>query len=192
MAKVNQNFVVYALVSSEKPDEIRYIGQAVNLKNRIYNHRYAARKGQRQPVYDWMRSVKERGFKVMIRVLVRDAIYNKTEQELIAKFKATGLLLNLTDGGEGALGRTLSKDSCQKIAAANTGKKRSPEVIENYRKWRRSWTPPSPSPASREKMRAAKVGKPSNRKGMKVSQESKERMRAAWILRKKKEVVLHG
>jgi len=47
---------------------------------------------------------------------------------------STGSLCNLTDGGEGTLGRKVSEKTKNKISQSNIGKKASKETIENLKK----------------------------------------------------------
>jgi len=44
----------------------------------------------------------------------------------------TGFLRNLTDGGEGPLGRVVSQEQREKVRKANTGYRRTPEQMRNY------------------------------------------------------------
>ena len=50
--------------------------------------------------------------------------------------KGTGVLWNMTDGGEGCSGLIMPKETRAKIARALTGRKRPPEVIEKMAKGR--------------------------------------------------------
>ena len=46
----------------------------------------------------------------------------------------TGILRNLTDGGEGPLGRVVSQEQREKVRKANTGWKHTPESLANMSK----------------------------------------------------------
>jgi len=87
----------------------------------------------------WKRIVNKVGFSI-------DILYNnltweeaaKIEKELILEYGriniGTGILCNLTDGGEGTLGRIVSEETRLKISKSNIGRKVSKEGIENCRK----------------------------------------------------------
>jgi len=108
----------------------------------------------------------------------------------------TGILRNLTDGGEGQSGRVLSEDHKAKIKASmvmnaywigkvvpddvrqkmsvgRTGMKLSEEHKNNIRQ---SLLGKIKSEETRLKLSQANKGKPSNRKGVKVSDETRQRM----------------
>jgi len=84
----------------------------------------------------WKRIVNKVGFSI-------DILYNnltweeaaKIEKELILKYGriniGTGILCNLTDGGEGTLGRVVSQETRLKISNSNIGRKVSKETIKN-------------------------------------------------------------
>jgi len=119
----------------------------------------------------------------------------KYEKDLIAKYGrkdiGTGILRNLTDGGDGAsgyiqtpeakeklrlvhIGKKKSPESMEKTRLANLGKKRSPEIIE---KMRLANLGRKHTPETKEKMRLSKLGK-------KRSPESIEKTRLANTGRK--------
>ena len=108
----------------------------------------------------------------------------------------TGILRNLTDGGEGQSGRVLSEDHKakikaamiknafwigkvvpddvrQKMSAGRIGMKLSEEHKNNIRQ---SLLGKIKSEETRLKLSQANKGKPSNRKGVKVSDETRQRM----------------
>jgi ribosomal protein L14E/L6E/L27E len=96
---------VYALVASDEPDEIRYIGQTTHLlRQRLAKHLWDARHKltDNKPLSQWMRSVEGRGAKVLILSLVENAVLHVTEVEQIAEHRAKGCnLTNVAAGGEG-------------------------------------------------------------------------------------------
>ena len=85
----------------------------------------------------WKNIVNKNGFyyKIIFEFDCFDKCFEK-EKELIKKYGRidlkTGILCNMTDGGEGCL--NLSNTSKNKISKANKGKKRSDLVKENIRK----------------------------------------------------------
>jgi len=86
-----------------------------------------------QRTYYWNNIVKKCGWKVEI---VFDKLeWNEAclkEKELILKYGridlGTGLLVNLTDGGEGNFGRKASKETKAKMSKTRTGKKATSET----------------------------------------------------------------
>jgi hypothetical protein len=75
----------------------------------------------------------------------------------------TGILRNLTDGGEGASGFTMPREAVERVAALNRGLKRSEEA--------------------KAKMSAAKMGERHFRWGQKIPEETKVKMSEAAKLR---------
>jgi hypothetical protein len=103
----------------------------------------------------------------------------------------TGILRNLTDGGEGRSGYTLSEETREKLREKNIGRKRTPEQIEKHRK---SMTGKKLTKEHRknigdggrgrkmseqtiERMKVAAKQRGNNRSGTKHSEETKEKMR---------------
>lgn len=114
--------IVYGLYSSREPEALRYIGQTTQSPTtRLSQHRHYAKRKQ-TAVHKWFLREVQEGFLVELRVLHAEAVFNITEQELIAQYRADGArLLNLTDGGQGTLGW-----------CGNIGKKR-PDLAERNR-----------------------------------------------------------
>lgn len=77
--------------------------------------------------------------------------------------KGTGVLTNLTDGGEGAYGVIFTKERCDKISKALTGVKLSPERVEKCKQRRHT-------EYSKNKIRIEKTG-------LKASESTKAKMR---------------
>lgn len=150
-------FLVYIL---REPITLKpfYVGKG--LKNRPYHYiqRIKCNKYPKRPVYDKVFSLYKKGLKPEIEIFKKglteiDAF--ELEKELIKKYgrrdMKTGILLNLTDGGEGTsgmkhseefkqkfiqrilnnkwgVGRKLSVDAKQKISLKNKGFKHSEET----------------------------------------------------------------
>lgn len=91
------------------------------------------------------------------------------EKTLISFFgrldKKTGCLVNLTDGGEGAFGVIFSKERCEKISKALTGKKLSKERVEQCKLRRQT-------KETKAKISLVKTG-------LKASEETKAKMSAS-------------
>lgn len=96
--------VVYGLYSS-RDGELRYIGQTTQREStRLNQHRHYAKRKQ-TAVHKWFWREVSEGFSVELRVLCKDAVFNVTEIDFIAKHRSEGArLLNLTEGGEGTVG----------------------------------------------------------------------------------------
>ena len=133
MATGQQKCRVYGLVSSDEPNRIRYVGQTKrSLGRRLILHRYQAKNVMKNtPVGRWIQSEKERGNEIQIVCIVEDAIWNKTEIEVIARFKD---LLNRTKGGQGHYGSPQTALHKSRIRSALIGKKKSKQHAENIRK----------------------------------------------------------
>lgn len=108
---------VYALLDNKG---VRYIGKSVNVRLRLSEH-WRARTRKTYPVYNWLR--KQPGlWWTVLEFSVDKALLNELERKWIALFRPTGLLLNLTEGGEGTLGRTHSAETRRKIGQSKIGK----------------------------------------------------------------------
>lgn len=124
VADVNHRIcTVYGLSSSDKPEEIRYVGQTkANLEFRLRDHLYRAKVGDKNHRCCWIRSVIAKGLTIIISPLVDNAVWSETEIAVIAQLRASGVsLVNSTDGGDGV--RNQSPESRAKIAEAGRGRK---------------------------------------------------------------------
>jgi hypothetical protein len=182
---------IYGLMSY--PDlELRYIGYTSKSVNaRFKQHMLAAKRGNRLPVYDWIRKVHRTGRTIIPAILRVNANFYKDEQECISITKRAGhRLLNMTTGGIGAPGAKHTAEYCQKISKRTKefwgnsenrvkriksmqGVKKSKEHLE---KLKLRLTALNKTPEHIEKSRKGKLG-------VSLSEEHKKKLRAARALR---------
>ena len=137
---------------SNKDFSIFYVGIGKDVKR-------AYRKSQRSNY--WERVAKKYGYTVEI---LREDISQEDACELeillIEEYGrrdlGTGILVNMTDGGELNLGKTVSLETREKISKANKGKTRSKELRE---KMSRDYMGRVHSKETREKISKAQIGK---------------------------------
>ena len=96
---------IYTLASSEKPEEIRYVGKTINIKTRLRRHtsKYYL---EHETTYknNWIKSELTKGNKILINEIdcVEESIWEEKETYWIEKYKELGYkLTNSTIGGEG-------------------------------------------------------------------------------------------
>lgn len=118
------NCIIYTL-SDPDTNEVRYIGKTVkSLKHRLTDHLYSPKRENNYRT-NWIKSIINKGGIPIIKELENCpwGISQEREQYWISQFKAWGFrLINLTDGGEGCIGRVMSDKTKQKIKESN-GKK---------------------------------------------------------------------
>lgn len=111
---------IYALLDPDTK-KVRYVGKAKNPKNRLKQHMWRARGvSDNMHVHNWIRKLEQFGKRPELEVLdeVSAAEWEFWEREYIRVFRAIGFnLTNTSDGGD--------------YAFDWTGKKQSPETIEN-------------------------------------------------------------
>jgi hypothetical protein len=138
-------FYIYAL-RAENEECPFYIGKSFIGSRRLYEHNIRANSGDKYLVYNKIRKLKKdnvKFFEERIIVTKNESIAFEMEKYLIAHYGRrdlkTGILCNLTDGGEGCVGQKMSEESRQKMSLAkkgnkiNVGKKR-PDMIERFSK----------------------------------------------------------
>ncbi len=181
---------VYGLYSTEKPKDIRYVGQTVQkVETRFRSHLYDVnRVSKRRPLLDWIKNVQRKGFRVEFTILNQKATWEKSEKFLIKKLSNQGYkLLNLTDGGEGTLGWIPSKKWRANISKINTGRKWNKKRRQRHSEYMKKNHPlrgKKMSLESRKKMSIAKLGKvlphmfdsPSNKTKRKIGAATKKRL----------------
>lgn len=81
-------------------DELRYVGKANNVEARFKSHLKDCHT-RNTPVYHWIRSLLKKNAVPVIKVLevADESTWVDAEIRLIAKFRASGRLLNLAEGG---------------------------------------------------------------------------------------------
>ena len=168
--------IVYGIYHQDKPDEIRYIGQTVDLSGRKSCHRSRAKKGIKSPLYNWMRK-HDGKFKYII--LKSNAVWNETEIDLIQKYRNDDhSLLNLTDGGDGSLGVKQTQEWIDKVQNSRKGYRHSEETRLRMRNSQLGKKRPNQKKAppiseqTRLKMRNSRLGK-------KMSEETKNKISLA-------------
>jgi hypothetical protein len=98
----------------------------------------------------------------------------------------TGILRNLTDGGDGASGTIRSKETIEKVANAQRGKPKKKLSTETKKRMRQAQLGRKHTEETKEKIRQAHIGKPrsnTHRIGKTHSEESKEKMRQKALAR---------
>tara|TARA_B110000977_G_C10864877_1_gene411214 strand:- start:50 stop:682 length:633 start_codon:yes stop_codon:yes gene_type:complete len=95
---------VYALKLNNN-DEYRYIGKTINIRKRFTSHKRSAKKGENLPVYRWMKAKGVENIELLVLEEADNESLFELERSWILKSRLGGhRLLNLTDGGEGAMG----------------------------------------------------------------------------------------
>lgn len=103
--------------------------------------------------------------KYEIEILIDDITYEEAKIKEVEFIKiygriidGTGILSNLTLGGEGAKGHIVSKETAKKISDAQKGRKLSKEHIENLRIGRTGCKMPTRTKEHQDKLNAARIG----------------------------------
>jgi hypothetical protein len=111
-------------------NEVFYVGIG-RTENRAYSKHHRSEY--------WHNIVNKAGYSAQIifeKITWEEAC--QKEKELIEYYgrrdKGSGTLVNMTDGGDGAIGHIMSKESRKKISNSLTGKKRSPHSEETKKK----------------------------------------------------------
>lgn len=186
---------IYALVDPVT-GWVRYVGKAVNLKERFRKH--LAQLKKRTYKTHWIRGLVSRGFKPVLQVLdlVPENDWQRWERAHIARLKELGCpLTNGTDGGDGCVlrgednpnfgkcgeqhpgfGKNLSLEVRKKISQAHLGKRQTEaakQKIGDANRGRKA------SSETREKMSFAHSGDKHPMFGKHHSELSKLKMSAA-------------
>jgi hypothetical protein len=117
---------VYALHTKENPEDIRYVGitRYEEPGRRFKDHCKAASQGKSLPVQCWIR--KNGADNITYSVLSMAATWEEAcekERATIKYLREAGAnLLNRTDGGDGGLGMTHSKETKEKLSLMQKGK----------------------------------------------------------------------
>lgn len=153
-----QKITVYGLVSSKEPNRVRYVGQTkLSTGRRLALHKYQSKNTtSHTPVGKWIQSQIKKGFEIKIVTLVSAGVWDKTEQETIEVYRQKDILLNLTDGGCGHTGSSMSDETKAKMRAASLGKPKSRDHAQNISRGKKGW---SPSIETRQKMSEAFTGR---------------------------------
>lgn len=121
--------VVYGLHLGDY--EYRYIGKSVNHRKRFRDHKSDALLGGGYAVHRWIRKHGDAVQMTILETFTPEDIHYIDEREIFHIAQARWFFkdnLNLTDGGDGQMGRPCSDATRAKLSAARTGTKRSPET----------------------------------------------------------------
>lgn len=178
---------VYGLADPES-GQIRYVGIAKDVRRRIKRH--IAERARAWHSSRWISGLFARGLRPEMFEIERvdDCVAAEAERFWIAYFRAIGAdLTNLTAGGDGCAspapsvraaisaalkGRAHSREHVEKNAAAQRGRKLSPEQVQGMRDRR-------VSDETRRRISAAMTGRPSPHRGRRHSAEARANMSAA-------------
>lgn len=123
------NCYVYSHVRHDK-NEVFYIGIGANSRNNKYYRAYQSGK-RRNKIWNDIVSKTTYSVNIIIDNLTWSDACNK-EKELISLYgridNATGILSNMTDGGDGGFGCARSEETRKKMSIAHKGRKKSEET----------------------------------------------------------------
>lgn len=168
---------VYVLTSSKDPKAVRYVGitKYEEPSYRLAKHLQSARRPV-YPVHHWIAKHTKENYYIEATCVVSNLSWEEAyakEKELIKDFKSKGVdLLNYTDGGLGALGRTPSNKTREKMAAAKRGKPGRIQSKEERQRRREKQLGVSLSEKTKEKISKSLSG----REGYKHTEETKARI----------------
>jgi len=170
--------------------EVRYIGKTVaTLRNRLSGHLFEARHGWSGYRSNWIRTMLAVG-EVPAICLLEEVDGNGYECEVawIKKYRQKGAgLTNMTDGGEGTVGRIVSEETRAKLRAIRKlqpspmkGKHHTLEARKHYsdacKKHPNNFKGKHHSEDTKAKLRIARALQPSPMKGKHLSLETRKRI----------------
>jgi len=112
---------IYALSSSFTPNTVRYVGISKydTAGERLKKHFKAARYGVKFPIYNWIRKHISNGYEIVATVIENNLTWEEAcegEKFYIREYRNEGHpLTNMTDGGDGPLGRRHSDEARAKM-----------------------------------------------------------------------------
>lgn len=124
---MSSRYIIYAL-SDPRTEEPRYIGKSSSGLIRARSHMYPSSLIKKDNPYknNWLRKLKKLGLKPIIEIveeLPSEENAGDAEKFYIAYFRYLGFrLTNLTEGGEGKGGYTVSEKTKKKISATQGGR----------------------------------------------------------------------
>jgi len=177
----------------ESPSGNVYIGlTSLTLEERKKEHGYQVNVGSNTAIHRAMRKYKDL---LKWEILTHEDDYEQLKEleiSYIKKFNSFKKGYNLTLGGEGPLGRVVSKETKLKISKANTGKpspmkgkQHTQETKDKISKSKKGYVSPNKGKkmpdAVKEKISLSRKGIPSPMKGKHHTQESKDKMSKALM-----------
>jgi hypothetical protein len=126
----SSNYIIYGL-TDPRDGQVRYIGKSASGLRRPRRHVQQA-EAERTYKANWIRGLLAQGQQPGIVVLA-EATHKKElgelERQAITAYRQRGApLTNLTDGGDGCVGRVVEPQTRERIAAALRGRRRSEDL----------------------------------------------------------------
>ena len=120
---------IYGLACPET-GKVRYVGKASCAAKRLAQHLREARR--RTPLYDWIKSLRDRGLSPRLLVLetCNQSDWMVVERRLISEHRKLGPMLNVADGGD--------EPHCSKETRAANGR-RNARLVHDNPKSRHLW-----------------------------------------------------
>jgi len=179
-------------LSDPRSGEVRYIGKSVRPRERLATHIREARAGSVVHCKRWIWGLLAEGLAPVLGIIeeVSREAANDAERYWIGCFRTVGAdLTNRTLGGDGqAPGYKPSAEALAKLRAATTGRTATPEQRQRLRE---AFTRPEVS-ARRSQLLKERYADPIRSqaitgptRGAKLSEETKQRMSAAWTPERK-------
>lgn len=144
---------IYVLM--DEADVIRYVGKAINPRKRYYEHLHDKKSSHKAR---WVRKELRNGGTILMKIMqVVEGDGNKEERKLIADLKREGIkLANITEGGEGVLGRKHTKKHKLHMSKVMSGRKPSKATRKKQSEWQIG---KKLTPECKEKLRKAFTGR---------------------------------
>ena len=120
---------IYLLYRDDVGDDYVYVGKSFDPVDRLETHLWEAKsyRKKRTKLLQWMR--RKNAGPVLQIVLEETDDWLEAEPFWIAYYRSIGMkLLNMTDGGEGAIGAAASDETRSKQSAVRTGVKKTEET----------------------------------------------------------------
>jgi hypothetical protein len=170
----NRISTIYALCDP-KTKEIRYIGKTVSQLNiRLSQHITASKKGRKNHLHCWIRSLSEKPIIIPIETVSYEQD-GETEKRIIAEYRANGYdLVNESDGGEGQKGYHHTEETKEKIRLWGIGRKMPPKSPETLQRMANAQRGKKHTPEHNAKIALSGIGRI-------TSEETKEKLRIAKL-----------